>query len=305
MYKNLYLTAVLFLFLSVMATGQAQLRNSVYIQGDYKSAFAGKDGSFYLLSRDGRIIVITSDYESIEIPLPTYRDKDMTDAFSDIVSDGKHIMLCGYAYPAIFVLSIKDPTRYGVIPMDTKEGVHSQHPMRMTMRNNTITVRDSAGQNFNVRGKRVVQIAPDLELESGKNAERIKMTIPLNADGTQGDTSVYTESGAFIWKAPLPQDKNRYVSGIDFIGYDKTKDRYLFAVTTTAGELDTEISIYTVKNGQTQAVIPIPYISLPTMTHTLRFSDDGSLYHMTLDMRREDGIIITKLALEQSVKSAG
>ena len=265
----------------------------IFVPGKFLSVAGAPDGSAYLLGDNKQVVRVKPDGNLDTIKLPDLFEAKATDRFCDLVADEKSLAFCGYAFPVIFVLDLAKPDRYEIVRPSDQEAA-SLHLLNVSRDSSGWRVRDTDNNVFSFVNANALRKLPDYAaIEAGKDGKAVVIQPPQPADTGARPGQVLGEDGRLLWSAPQPTAP-RQVMSIDYLGFDKDK-RDVFCVITASGELDSEFTLYAVKDGNVAASQKIPGPAQLEMQRFYRLAPDGSVL---LVKAGENGVMLSRVTLK-------
>jgi hypothetical protein len=255
------------------------------------------DGSVYLLGEKNQVVCVKPDGSQTTIELPRIQESKATDRFCDLEIDGNTLALCGFPFPVIFTLDLKNPVEFKIIRPSDQEAA-SLHLMNISRDESGWRVRDADGLVFRLQNERPITRLPEFAaLEADEGGKALVMTPPRNEKGVMFTGRVQKEDGRLLWVAPTPAAP-RQVMSVDFLGVDKG-GRHNFLVMTASGELDSEFTVYAVRRGQIVASNKIEGPAGLEMQRFCRLLPDGTILYAQADPENKEGILLKRLRVEE------
>ena len=279
------------------ATATLNDENDIFVPGRFMSIAAASD-ALYLLGDDNQVICVNPDHSQTNIALPQIMESKPTDRFSDLAVSGNTLAFCGFPFPVVFTLDLKNPIEFDIIRASDQEAA-SLHLMNISTNSAGWRVRDADGLVFQLANEQPLTRLPEFAaLEADEGGKAVIMPPPRNENGVMITGRVQKEDGRPLWVAPAPKAP-RQVMSVDFLGFD-SNGRHIFVVMTASGELDSEFTVYAVRRGKVVASALIPGPAGLEMQRFYRLAPDGRvIYAQAATKGDKEGLIIRSLQLAE------
>ncbi|NLI78938.1 MAG: hypothetical protein GX442_21165 [Candidatus Riflebacteria bacterium] len=266
----------------------------VFVAGKFLSVAGAPDGSAYLLGADHRVVRVRPDGSQSVIALPKIAEAKPGDRFCDLVTDGRTLAFCGFAFPVVFELNLKNPRQFTTFRPPDQEAA-SLHLLNISREADGWRLRDADGYVFRFRRDQPLQRLPrHAALEAGPQGATLLIPPPDPDKPRKRSGLVTKEDGSPFWAAPTPAAP-RQVKSVEFLGYDADQ-RSVFSVITGSGELDTVFTLYAVRGGRIDASREIPGPAGLTMQRPCRLAPDGTI--LLVQAAGENGVLLQRVRLE-------
>jgi len=267
----------------------------VFVPGRFLSVAGSPDGSAYLLATDHRVVRVKADGSQEAIALPRISESKQGDRFCDLSADGKTLSFCGFPFPVVFVLSLKDTTKFEIARPSDQEAT-SLHLLNISRSGEGWRLRDADGVVLEMQnGKPLRRLPAHAALEAGARGSAIVLPPPGAGKGAIQPGRVQKEDGSLIWVAPTPEAPRRVMS-VEYLGIDPDQ-RLIFNVMTGSGELDSVWTLYAVRGGKTVASRVIPGPGRLTLQRPCRLAPDGTILLVQAAAEGKEGVILERIRL--------
>lgn len=296
--------AIMFASSAVKAQRESS-EGGIFVPGNFVSMAVAQNNTVYLLTKDHKLVQITSKGAQKTIRLPKLTAKPNEEAsLCDMAVDSSNLLFCGYSFSEVFSLNLKNPNAFKRIKLQF-EGSKVK-PLMISAGKNSWYLKDSEERVLQVLRNGAASLMPQYTEIEPRNSDSVQIAPPeYSENGVVYNDKVFIngKTDSLLWQAPKPSEP-KVVLGVEFLGQDKNR-RDIFKVITGAGELNQEVTVYAVKDQEIVAQRVITDSPADGIMRYCRLAPDGSLVLLQKDPEGRKGVLLKRLNLNTNKPAAG